>query len=178
MRAVRYDVRVFADYGQYLITADVPVDPPVPAVGGNGVIKVELGQAVVYTGTHTGDVGLIIELGDSAPGRDTNGWDEVVEVTLTSPTGKIYARGLLDTIDWGDGADAPNLAIAGAGDYRLRVHVRGRDAGRDAGPVMEDQEPVEHHLIQIWAAEPGPEIVYMTGDQIGAYWRGDIPSVT
>ncbi|MFJ4188167.1 hypothetical protein [Kitasatospora sp. NPDC089509] len=45
----------------------------------------------------------------------------------------------------------PPLPHHGPGPYRVRVHTRGRDDGKDLGHNF--GEPVEHHLIQ---ARPAP----------------------
>lgn len=76
-----------------------------------------------------------------------------------------------EPVQW-DGEE-PNLALDAPGDYRLRVHVRGRDAGKDADTIAEDENPVESHLMQIWPADAQPDALLLTGDEVGAYWRGE-----
>ncbi|MFH8387530.1 hypothetical protein ACH4E7_42695 [Kitasatospora sp. NPDC018058] len=63
----------------------------------------------------------------------------------------------------------PSLSAAGAGSYRLRVHVRGRNEGLD----LEDNygDPVEFYLIQAWPAPVTPEIRHKLTDRRGEQVR-------
>ncbi|MCE0446635.1 hypothetical protein LT493_24490 [Streptomyces tricolor] len=46
--------------------------------------------------------------------------------------------------------DLPDLAAAGPGTYRLRVHARGRDQAVDLAP----DTVTEHYLLQCWPQPP------------------------
>lgn len=134
--------------------------------GASGLVGVSPGVAVVITGTQFGYVSIGVQAGESGPGLDTGQWDEVVEVSVVSGPG---GQGLCVT----SGGDGPEeflqLTPPGAGSYRVRVHARGRDAGADLD-VVED-EPVEEHLLQIWAAPLAPEVIHKTTDEVGAGLR-------
>jgi hypothetical protein len=66
--------------------------------------------------------------------------------------------------------DVPGFPVdlpAGAGSYRVRVCVRGRDAGEDRGPG----DPPEVHLVQIWPAPAAAEALLKATDEVGKVWR-------
>nr|SBO94743.1 hypothetical protein BN4615_P4259 [Nonomuraea gerenzanensis] len=76
------------------------------------------------------------------PPVEVEGWDKAIEVGYRSPTGDFRLR------DPFDAPELPNLAVAGAGHYRVRVHYR--EPGRDAWTP-------QHLLVQVY---PG------RGDQV------------
>ena len=154
--------------GQYWITdSDPDAGFVLPGPGGaGGLVGAVPGLAIVITGTQFGNVALTVQSGDSDPGLDTGGWDEVVEVSLASGA----AGQGLGILSGGQGpGELATLTPAGAGSYRIRVHVRGRDAGTADDVVT--GEPAEEHLLQIWPAPPGPEIIRKTTDEHGAGFR-------
>lgn len=55
------------------------------------------------------------------------------------------------------------------GDYRLRVHVTGRDE-REA---YDHRGGGESYRLIVWAAPPGPQVVYKRSDQLGYSLRGE-----
>lgn len=60
------------------------------------------------------------------------------------------------------------------GEYRLRVHARGRDEGNARTyELTMDDEPVEKHMIQLFPGT-GAQVVYKTEDRQGAMLRGEI----
>ncbi|MFJ9818630.1 hypothetical protein ACIRU3_25900 [Streptomyces sp. NPDC101151] len=69
-------------------------------------------------------------------------WEEIVELPLHSVSGQLMVRGLMDDLD----EELPVLSFDGPGDYRLRVHARGRDTAIDLAP----DEITEWYLIQAW----------------------------
>ncbi|MFF3436752.1 hypothetical protein [Streptosporangium sp. NPDC002721] len=58
------------------------------------------------------------------PPVETRGWEQVVEVGYRTGTG------VLSIVDV-EGHELPDLTAGGPGDYRVRVHVRGREAVRE-----------------------------------------------
>jgi hypothetical protein len=125
----------------------------------NGLVGVGTGAAIIYTGIHTGVVMLSVEARDTPPESvDLDGWDEVVDVSLTAPAGQLKPAALMDRTD-----PFPELTVAGPGDYRVRVHASGRDANVDGV----DSEPRERYLVIVWPQPSGPERVHRRTDAYG-----------
>ncbi len=141
--------------GQYWIW-DPAADLALPETY-DGLIAATAGLAIVRTGTQSGWVAVRIAVAGAAPGLDTDGWDEVAEVSLYAAPD---SPGLSVTSDGTGPDELAALTPAGAGSYRVRVHARGRDAGAAADVVA--GAPVEEHLIQVWPARPAPEAVHKT----------------
>jgi hypothetical protein len=129
----------------------------------NGLVGAGRGAALIHTGIHTGVVALSVEARDSAPGSvELDGWDEVAEVSLTAPVGRVRAAALEATLD-----SLPDLTVAGPGDYRVRVHARGRDTSIDGVA----SEPVEDYLVVVWPQTRADERIYKQTDGYGAGMR-------
>jgi hypothetical protein len=160
--------RLSVEDGQYWVTDGNPAAGlALPDPGGdNGLVAVAAGLAMVVTGTQFGNVGLIVATGDSDPGLNLGGWDDVVEVSLTSGQG---GQGLGIT-SGGLGPDSLQaLTAGGTGTYRIRVHARGRDAGADHDAVTGN--PVEEHLLQIWPAPAAAALIHAATDRFGQAFR-------
>ncbi|MFG2123927.1 hypothetical protein [Streptomyces sp. NPDC048710] len=95
--------------------------------GLNGLVQVEDGIAVVLTGIHTGDVDVTVTFHTEAPQSGDTGWEEIVEVSLHSVSAERTVRGLMADLD----EELPVLSFNGPGDFRLRIHTRGRDTAVD-----------------------------------------------
>jgi hypothetical protein len=131
--------------------------------GFNGLVSVHGSLAIVMTGTAAGYVRLTIDPLGSEPELLTADWDEVVEVSLWfEELGAVTTEGCEGL------EDAPPLA-ASPGNYRVRVHARGRDRGGERGSVWDS--PVEEHLVQAWPAPPSAEICHKLTDAYGANFR-------
>ncbi|MEV3979065.1 hypothetical protein [Nonomuraea sp. NPDC049758] len=76
------------------------------------------------------DLCLTVKAFRAAPPLRTAGWDQVHEVPIVSRSGRLAVPERAGG-DVGAGAPMPNLAIAGKGRYRLRVHVRVGEAGEE-----------------------------------------------
>jgi hypothetical protein len=132
----------------------------------DGLILVpDPGAAVVFCGIHSGPAELTIEARDAAPDSvDAAGWDEVTEVSIQAPGGRLIPAAM--------GADNPHafrpLTTAGPGDYRLRVHARGRDTNIDG---VADDGPTETYRIVCWPQPPSPPQVHKRADGYGASVR-------
>jgi hypothetical protein len=155
---------VHASYHQFWIT-DQGRSAQVPGWPLNGLVLVAgPGVAVVQTGIHTGPVAVAVEVYDSTPGDVAGEWDEVVEVSLTAPAGEVRVA----SISVHNRDSLPVLTGLGPGDYRMRVHARGRDTLIDGVP---QDGPVEDYLIVTWPAAGAPEIVHRQSDGYGASVR-------
>ena len=136
-----------------------------PVNGHNGLVELAPpGGAIIFTGVHSGPIAVSVEARRSAPdGVGVDGWDEVVEVSLSVPQGQLKPAAPMDDV-----ADPfPILTLAGPGDYRIRIHARGRDTEID-GVV---DEPVEQYRIVVWPAPPAPEAIHRQTDACGAAMR-------
>jgi hypothetical protein len=145
----------------WLIDADQHRQPSIVAT--NGLVGAGPGAVLIYTGIHTGVVALSAQARDRAPTAvDLDEWDEVVEVSLTAPVGRVKV------IPLDSGADPlPELTIAGPGDYRVRVHAGGRDTMIDGVA----SEPVEDYHIVVWPQARADERIYKQTDEYGAEMR-------
>ena len=112
---------------------------PIPADAASaGIIDSVPGATVLWTGLHEGAVGLTVVLGPADPGADLGGYQDVVEISHRSTSGRLAVTVLA-------GPTHPLPALPGYGDYRLRYHVQDADAAHRTGTPG-------RHLLQIWPA--------------------------
>ena len=133
--------------------------------GFNGLISVTEYDhlAIIMTGTVYGSVSVCADWRDSEPPLETDGWDEVVEVSMLFEDDP----GILDPVARPyDGGEIPGLE---PGSYRIRLHARGRDRGEEEHTVS--GAPVEHHLIQAWPADWSRETWFKLTDKVGSSIR-------
>jgi hypothetical protein len=159
--------RVRVDFSQYQVAAG-----PDMLVGDDVIpgLLVGLGpQAVaVLTGLQAGTVKVTAQALTAAPAGLEPGWDVAAETDLDCP------EGVISVLDWG-GPDHPelgDLAAAGPGRYRLRVHARHRESAID-------RRTAEEHLLLFWpAAEPAPPRRLTAMDAHGRALLGEEPEDT
>ncbi|GAA1837500.1 hypothetical protein [Actinomadura chokoriensis] len=141
--------------------------------GSNGLVGVlGDGAACVCTGTLQGLVRLTAQAAQEPPPAPSSDWDEVVEVGFHSPSGRFSINGVAD------GPPLPNLAAAGPGCYRVRVHARGRDIGHGIESVTDVNDIVEEFLIICWPGDGDTETLYRTRDHVGIGLRAAQPDPT
>ncbi|MGI5268048.1 hypothetical protein ACQEUU_02720 [Nonomuraea sp. CA-218870] len=127
-----------------------------------GIIRVEGESALLITGLHTGPVGFTVTVADADPGADTDGYEDIVEISFESEAGQVSVH------EWGgeEVHELPELA-AGPGCYRLRYHAKGMD---EAAAVDTSQEIIDRYLLQIWPQdESAPAVVKSTSKHL-AHW--------
>ncbi|MFC9916063.1 hypothetical protein [Streptomyces sp. NPDC059862] len=129
----------------------------------NGLVRVADGAIIVMTGIHTGDVDVTVTLHEAEPAPVDGNWQEIVEISAHSASGELMVRGMMDDLD----EELPVLSFNGPGDYRLRVHARGRDTAVDLAP----DEVTEWYLIQAWPAPAQEVTVLRQTDGYGASVR-------
>ncbi len=151
-------------YRQFLILVDEEPLPQIPPPADWSinplVVLVGGGFMIVQTGIHTGAVTVIVEAHSTEPSTDDS-WEESTEVTVEAvPSiqgyGSVWpleARGAEMTVTTWEQvpADLPVLNPGGPGAYRVRISARNRLIIREAG--MEDEEPTETYLIQVWPGD-------------------------
>lgn len=164
---------VNVSYAQYHVQGlDADLGEP-EYVGGNGLVWVNQrgDAAVVMTGVNDGDLAATVGVLDSGPDADLAAWDDVVEVSMAITGSELWIIGPMDT------ESTSRVALpAASGEtrpYRVRVHARGRDRGREVMYVDADagEEIVEQHMILIWPAPTAPEIRWKLTDAVGAETR-------
>ncbi|AHH93795.1 hypothetical protein KALB_418 [Kutzneria albida DSM 43870] len=127
-----------------------------------GIIGVYGGDAILLTGLHTGHVGFRVVVAEADPGPELAAYEDVVEIDFSPATATVAL------VEWA-GEDAHPLGElpAGPGNYRLRYHARGMDAGHELDTAEEhDEDPVDDYLLQVWPAPPSaPGILQVRSEQ-------------
>ena len=135
--------------------------------GGNGLVAVVPGGAVIRTGLAEGMVTVTLRILAGPPDEVEDGWDEVIEVSWTAAEGQASVVGpngpgddnlLRETPPW-------------PGDYRLRVHALGRDDAEDA--EEDGFADGENYELVVWRAPAAPETIYRRTDRLGHRLRGE-----
>jgi hypothetical protein len=157
-------VRVSVDYSQYWVAAGPDIEPGEEIVPG---LLLGLGpQAVaVLTGVQSGRVTVSARAVPEPPAVAGAGWDVVAEADLDCP------EGVVSVCDWGGPGhdELGDLAIAGPGRYRVRVHTRNRE------PAGRRRSAEEHHLL-IWpVTQPAPPLLLTEMDACGRLLSGEEP---
>ncbi|WP_125264438.1 hypothetical protein [Streptomyces alboflavus] len=118
----------------------------------NGLVAVMSSGALIVSGVSDGPVRVTVATSAGPPPTPSDrgdGWEEVIEVTVHAPTGRLRVQSL----ERGDVRDLPLLSPHGSGPYRLRLHAR----GRTIAPDKVCDEPVEDYLLHLWPAGPPDE---------------------
>ncbi|RKS76857.1 hypothetical protein BZB76_2223 [Actinomadura pelletieri DSM 43383] len=108
-------------------------------------------MACIHTGMYGFDLPVTVESWSRRPEPDLDLWEEVIEFSLRLGEGASVESMLSDGHL---GLDLPGAT----GDYRIRLHAKGR---REAAVLEhlsldEGDEPVEMHMMQIWAEPSTP----------------------
>lgn len=132
--------------------------PPLPYA--NGLFGVHPGVVAVATGIATGPVNIAVELLEGPPAEEVNSaWEAVAEEPFEVLGGEL----VIGSLETGPEPELPELLVDAPGDYRIRVHARGRSAHYDY--VV--SEPYEDYLIQVWPSPPEPGRVLRLDDLAG-----------
>ncbi|MEV1246108.1 hypothetical protein ACIBO2_31415 [Nonomuraea sp. NPDC050022] len=89
----------------------------------NELVGATPGDLTILTADEETHVCATVEVYDERPRVEVERWEKVVEVGYVSPEGEMV---IID----GEEQELPNLALHGAGRYRVRVHTRGAKAAR------------------------------------------------
>lgn len=107
----------------------------------------------------------IVLLDELAP-LDAGPWEDVVEVSISVPTG-AQPRWM----SWA-GEDGGSLDLR-AGTYRVRVSARGRDTGQQQEFA---DGAVDFYLLEMWPAQTQPDSIVRTTSVDAAYWHREVGS--
>lgn len=171
METASFTTVVDAVWNMYQVSdpGGLPTEPPeaVPSPwGDNGLTGLQSpSHATISCGMHYGPVRVTVEEHDSAPVPDLPGWTDIVELPFQVVSGEVVLT------DW-NGEPFHDITNLVPGEYRLRVHARGRDEGRARTYELSmDDDPVEEHMIQLFPGR-GDQVVYKAEDENGAMLRG------
>ncbi|MFI0487011.1 histone-like nucleoid-structuring protein Lsr2 [Actinomadura sp. 9N215] len=135
---------------------------------GNGLLV----SSHILTGTRDGTVHVAVELLNGPPSLETGPWDDVAEAsswfsTVGIPVPPPEGNKLIAAAPGRDGVALLRLDPVWPSDcmYRVRVSVRGRDAGT-----------AEQHLIQLWRAPSAPGKLIKATDLTGRRRRPERPA--
>ncbi|MBB4910560.1 hypothetical protein [Actinophytocola algeriensis] len=158
---------VHVDYHTFWLSEREDPMPTPGARPSNGLVSPQPGAVEIWAGTHTGSVPVAVEVRDSAPpADDVAEWDDVVETNVQSQRGNLLVTSFFAHMP----KELPNLAGSGAGLYRIRFYVRGRDSGSS----YDSYAPAEEYRIISWPVkQPTPERIYKQTDAYGRALRGE-----
>ncbi|MEU6610411.1 hypothetical protein ABZ922_36105 [Streptomyces shenzhenensis] len=115
--------------------------------------------ALIVTGIHTGEIrATATSLTGPPPVPADDAWEEIVEVSVHGPTGRLR----VESLEQGPVDRLAPLSPAGPGWYRLRVHAR----GRSLHPDKTSPEPVEDYLVMTWPAPRADTDIIRTSDRM------------
>ena len=121
---------------------------------------------LVSTGVHSGPIDLTVEILDARPEASSPGWEDIHEVSLMLPEGRVFFNA---PTGW-EMKDIGIITGNDRGSYRARLHATGRDTAFDL--VVES--PVERHLVQLWKEPPSPMAVLSSESEDGKSLPGFI----
>jgi len=116
--------------------------------------------ALIATGIHRGPIRVTAEALAGPPDASVDeAWEEVVEVSVYAPAGRLQVESLAG----GPVPGCPLLSPSGPRWYRLRVHARGRSILHDKVAAS----PVEDYLLLAWPSPAADTTVLRASDHIG-----------
>ena len=128
---------------------------------GNGLVAVTGSGLMIRAGVDHGLISCELVVLAQAPDDVEPGWEEIVEVSWRASEGGAALTAPDGTVTAGHGRRARTPPWPG--DYRVRIHARGRD---------ELDAAFERHKIVVWAAPSAPELVHQRTDRLGHRLRG------
>ncbi|MEV4458472.1 hypothetical protein [Microbispora sp. NPDC049633] len=158
-RTVRLQVEV-EDCGiAYLADAEFKEDVKAPVQSAR-IIEVDKGYATLHITHQWGPADFTVTVADRDPGADREVYEDIVEVSYVSGSGRLEMTGF----SFDEHVMCPLPALpAGAGPYRVRYHVKGRD-------TEGTQDAVDDHYLQIWPAPIGDPVVVKATTETAEYF--------
>ncbi|MFI7468747.1 hypothetical protein [Nonomuraea sp. NPDC049646] len=121
----------------------------------DGFIDAAGSGAAIVTAEKNAPMCLTVKAFDRAPPLRLAGWDRVVEVGIVSRSGRLVVPACPKGGDSGATGPLPNLAVAGPGRYRLRVHARTASWDED-----DPDTSLEEHLIVVCPGRSTEKVVH------------------
>lgn len=121
----------------------------------DGFIDAAGSGAAIVTHEENAAMCLTVKAFDRAPPLRLTGWDQVVEVGIASRSGRLVVPTYPEGGASGAAGPLPDLAVAGPGHYRLRVHARTLPWDED-----EPDAPLEEHLIVVYPGRSTDKVVH------------------
>ncbi|GAB2586106.1 hypothetical protein [Kribbella endophytica] len=161
-----FDGRMGLTFGQiYLMTGGVDWPDFDDARRGqvNGLCGgAQSGRLLLITGLHSGEVGLRVERLDAEPALDDT-WEEIVEVSFEPVGPELVLHGL----DAGMYVSTELPVVS----YRARYCAADMDKGKEVDVVSADEPVVDRYLLQLWPAEPAPDVIRKQTSATASYWH-------
>lgn len=119
-----------------------------------GLVQRRPDGLVCVTGALTDSADVSVVAADSAPRSALDLFEDVVELSYTS------AHGELKVLTWNHELVGKLVTLpGGAGNYRLRYHLRGADQADDVAV-----------LVQLWPADASPRSTLKATSNAGVFW--------
>lgn len=174
IQSADFDINAWSHLVDLVVEPPQPVDPiEALKAAQSGKTPPTLRVPLVFTGIYGGPIHLTIEVLDREPDTVNPGWEDVADVSLVIPEGKVY----FNQPTGADTHDVGSMSAAEAGSYRARLHAVGRDLDYDI--VVEESK--ERHLVQFWRAPPANTIVLANASSVGkslprfvAMWQSNL----
>jgi hypothetical protein len=120
------------------------------------------GMLLLFTGLHTGHVGLAIDVLEAPPALD-NTWDEIVEVSFIVVDEPVVLQ------DWD--AEAVTSIPLSSGTYRVRYCARNMDKAHEVDTILEDQAPIDFYSLAFWRQATSQDCIIKLTSEHAAYWH-------
>ncbi len=121
----------------------------------------------LHTGVAMGPVRITYEALESAPDLDSEGWEDIAEVSFTVGSGPLMFVGPMEDED----EDGPRLDAHGPGIYRLRIHGRNRDEDYDLAVT----ETHEEYLVTSWPTQTESLNLIAASSRVSREWAHKHP---
>lgn len=148
----RVEVHASGNLFQLIDGDDAAFPDPATLEASNGLLCALERGGIVLTGVDMGPVLVSVEPLDAEPPVDLDSWEEIVDVSIEAPTGRLGVVSNLIP----DYLGLPLLTAHAAGTYRVRCNAKGRTRALKA--IVD--EPLEEYLLQAWPAPHVPPVVH------------------
>jgi hypothetical protein len=135
--------KVFSEYGQFSLN---DASSSLDGLGGiwtDEALALHLGAApgilAIGTSTKYGYVAVEVWLADNRPAPDATGWDQAVEASLTTTSGRLQLTSI---------TTEETLAPIDVGPYRVRVLSAGLAQGEEVG------DGGDKYRLELWSQSP------------------------